>query len=239
MGMIGDVINFLSPHFFLFIVGVFALTGVIVTFHITYEYPSKEKPRSILLANSVLIIFSVFGNWVTNSDWLLFGIFSALLILVAIFNVKFITSNFNQRKLIILLIPILCIGIELINPVETLSYFPGSSVYRKIFGDFNGIGEAKAKLDNLRSSSVDRSIVGEYFEEKGLIAFKYGPGFIDNWQAFVYDPTGVLDRGIEMIDKNPNGFYTSLDFTEIKWMFGGDMNGIVKLEEDWYFCSFT
>jgi hypothetical protein len=84
------------------------------------------------------------------------------------------------------------------------------------------------------------------YKDGELYAFQHGFGFLDNWSGLVYDNTGILDQGIEIIKNNigeyqfdPNGYYYKDEFQRIKKLFGGDILWIERIEENWYYCSFT
>jgi hypothetical protein len=79
-----------------------------------------------------------------------------------------------------------------------------------------------------------------------LYAFQHGFSLLDNWHGIVYDNTGILDQGIEIIKNNmgdyssdPNGYYYKDEYQKIKKLFRGDIVWIEKIEENWYYCSFT
>lgn len=63
-------------------------------------------------------------------------------------------------------------------------------------------------------------------------AFPVGMGFIDNWCAFVHDPSEQIVR--------VNAFAWSDPAAE-PWrkLFGGDLTGCRRQDEAWFFCCFT
>lgn len=68
------------------------------------------------------------------------------------------------------------------------------------------------------------------------IAFSTG-GFLDNWTAYVYDPTGLVMKCEEY-----QGDWDKLhseEFKEVRELFGGDLLWAEPIGHGWYRCGFT
>ncbi len=56
-----------------------------------------------------------------------------------------------------------------------------------------------------------------------------------NWLGQVYDPSGIVMRSNEITREN----YYDSNLAPIREMFGGSMNGAIKVGEHWYVCWFN
>lgn len=68
------------------------------------------------------------------------------------------------------------------------------------------------------------------------IAFLRPGGLLDNWCAYVYDPSDELN------EISANGELVSADLPDrhrLRSIFGGDLVYCERLEARWYFCCFT
>ncbi len=70
-----------------------------------------------------------------------------------------------------------------------------------------------------------------------MMAFVGSQGIVDNWGGVVYDPTGLIEEGLEKgYDAN---VWNNEEFRELKGIFNGDLMGCSQIEENWFNCSFT
>jgi hypothetical protein len=69
------------------------------------------------------------------------------------------------------------------------------------------------------------------------VAFVLPGGILDNWNGFVYDPTGEV-LGIKALKKDFSNWNDDR-FRKIRMLFGGELCYCRHIEGDWYLCGFT
>ena len=185
----------------------------------------KKKTVLFLIFFDILLLFSIlFRHYIFNELWIFGDIILAILLLVnIIFTIYLVIKYRNKLLLNNLFVSILSIIIFVNNIDEKIAL---------------NIELYKAKT-NLEKMKVNNDIVLKNVStDSGLYAFTYVIGVLDNWAAIVYDDTGLLDKGIIIINNNKSYYYSD-EYNKIKKLFGGDIINIVKIEENWYLCSFT
>jgi hypothetical protein len=181
------------------------------------------KIIAIILINMGLLLYVLFKHYIVKEFWLMGSFFLIVLFIISIlFNTFFIKQCYKKIKLLLLFIPIICIIFDINN------------IGNKI-GMALELSKAKNKLDNIITNAVEYDNV---HKDGNMYAFVYISGVVDNWVAFVYDDTGLLDYGIKIIEENKN-YMNKKEYEKIKMLFGGDIYSILKLENNWYLCSFT
>jgi hypothetical protein len=69
-----------------------------------------------------------------------------------------------------------------------------------------------------------------------IVAFQLPGGILDNYQAFVYDPSGHVGQ-LQKFNGEVNWIDPELD--HLRAAFGGVMYYCEPLQESWYYCYFT
>jgi hypothetical protein len=181
----------------------------------------KHKIISVILILSELF-FILFSFYLQKELWFV-GFFIPYigLIILIIYSILMLIKIKTKLKYVYLIFPII-LGILLYNNI-------GDKISLNI-----ELNKAKNKYYKIVN---ENRIFNDVRNDNGLYAFKYFPGIIDNWIGIVFDNTGILDKGIEIINKNY--FYEVREYENIKKLFGGDIIYIKKLEENWYLCTFT
>jgi hypothetical protein len=179
----------------------------------------------ILIAIDVLLILSIlFRHYLDNILWIFAFFIIIVLIVISIFSsIIFLLKYHKKIHIINLSIPIISIILLF------------SNIHDKI--------AIKIELPKTKNK-LEKILKDEYYENKdleidnGLYAFVYISGVVDNWVAIIYDNSGILENGIEMIENDKN-FMKIENYQKIKRLFGGDIYSIKKIEENWYLCYFT
>jgi hypothetical protein len=172
----------------------------------------------------VLLSTILFKHYLENELWI-FG--TIIPIIIFILNIIYIILFVIKYKDIKLLLHFSFIAISIILLFNNID----DKIALKI-----ELNKAKNKLEKIikEKNYVNKGI----YEENGLYAFIYKSGVVDNWTAIVYDNSGILENGIDII-KNNKKYMEIEDYYKIKKLFGGDLYSIKKLEEKWYLCIFT
>jgi predicted small secreted protein len=180
----------------------------------------------LLIIIDILLVLSILFKYYFESKLWFFGtIIPIILLIINIFCSITFFVKFKKGYFINILIPILSIIL--------------------LFSNINICYENTIKLELSKAKNkLEKITGGEQYEmknvyiENGLYAFKFGCGITDNWTAIIYDDSGTLEKGLEIIEENEN-YFNLLEYESIKILFGGDIIYIRKLEKNWFLCGFT
>jgi hypothetical protein len=193
-------------------------------FGLSKETNKTIKLFTLLFMNFLLLSTVLLKHYLENELW-----FFGTIIIITIFILNIVCSSFfiirfkKMKLLLPFIVPVVSVILLLNNVDEKIAI--------KI-----ELGKAKNELakiikdDNYKRKSV--------YRENGLYAFVYKIGLVDNWSAIIYDNSGILEEGINIIENNEL-YMKNENYGKIKELFGGDLYLIKKIEEDWYLCSFT
>ena len=184
----------------------------------------KSIKLYLLITIDILLFLSIlFIHYLENIFSILFMFFIFILFIIYLATtVTFLVKYFNKKYLVNLLVPILCIVI-LFNDIP-------EKIAIKI-----ELHKVKNKFEKILKNEPYNT-KGVYIEN-GIYAFEYNKGFKYIWEAIVYDSSGLLENGIELIKNNKNNFGDE-EYRKIIGLFGGDLLRIKKLEDNWYLCYF-
>ena len=200
------------------------LVFIAISIYIFTSNTNKIFNNSLIIIFDILVILSIlFKHYLENILWFFSLLIIAYLFFFNIFFSVVLGIKRNKKYLINLLVPIISI-ILLINNI-------GDNIAINV-----ELIKAKNKIENIKNDNHYE--LKDVYVDNGLYAFKFGVGIIDNWTAIIYDETGLLELGIEIIEKDEY-YFNSIEFEHIKTLFGGNIIYIRKLEDNWFIVGFT
>jgi hypothetical protein len=179
---------------------------------------------TMVFMDLVSLMSVLFRHYLLDKLWILGSVIPIILIALNIFFKIISVIKFKSVKpLINFIVPIISM-ILLYNNID-------NEIAIKI-----ELNKAKKKYEKIINNEFIET--KDIYMRNGLYAFVFLHGVIDNWVALIYDDSGIMEKGLNII-KNNTGFFESSEYEEIKELFGGDIIYIRKLENNWYLCSFT
>ena len=175
-----------------------------------------------LFFNIVLLLSVILKHYIIKELWIIGELIPIFLLIINIeIIILFLIKHKNKKILFNMIISILSI-LLFINNID-----------EKIALNIE-LNRAKNSMENLHNN---KNVKNGYFYDDFFI-YEYYLGVTDNWIGIIYDNSGLLKHGIEIIKNNEN-YYFIEEYEIIKKLFGGDIIYIKKLEENWYLCYFT
>ena len=184
----------------------------------------KAKYYLLLFLDLFLLLSILFIHYIVNSLWII-GIVIPYVLLVINISVTILSCIYTKNTKILFNIFVSIISIILLLSNIGNRFALNIELYK-----------AKNKIEKIIENN-EYNTKNVYIDNE-LYAFVYTRGVVDNWTAIVYDNSGLLDIGINLIENNENYLYIE-EYNKIKILFGGDLYSIIKLEKNWYLCIFT
>lgn len=188
------------------------------------------KTKSIVLIYCIFLVLLFFQFYIFKylSFFILFNIVIIIIFFIlAVFVFTFQNiKNKKYKNLVLLFIPLILV----LNIFLNIKY--GFSEKIALFIEMPRIENKVEKYLQTGIKYKTQKIDGD------LIAFSWFSGVTDNWSAVVFDNTGTLEKGIEYIMNNKN-YFNSQEYNGIKKLFGGDIQSIKKIKDNYYLCIFT
>jgi hypothetical protein len=181
------------------------------------------KIIALIIIDLSLLLYVSFKHYIDNGFLLMGFLIQGILFLINIlYNIFFIKQSNKKKYLFVLLLPIICF-ILLFNNIDT-------KIALKI-----ELPKAKEKLEKIINNN---KTYDDVFIDENKYAFIYVAWVTDNWIGIIYDDSGLLEYGLEIINKNKN-YMEMKEYENVKNLFGGDLYSIQKIESNWYLCRFT
>jgi len=173
----------------------------------------------------VLLLLSVlFKHYLVDKLWIVGSIIPVIFFIInIIITVILLIKNKNKTVLIKAFVIIISVLLYLNNADEKIAL----NIELK---------NAKKTMEKIIEND-DIKVKNSYFSE-GFFVYGFLSGVTDNHVEIIYDNSGFLENGINII-KNNTRYLDSEEYGEIKILFGGDLYYIKKLDENWYLCYFT
>jgi hypothetical protein len=186
---------------------------------------NNTKKLFILLILDIFLLLSIlFKHYLGNGLWI-FG----LIIPIELFIVNIIVTllyliKYKNKIILLKYITIIICAILYFNNVD-----------EKIALNIE-LKRAKNTLEKIIENNNIELKNG--YISNGFFVYKFYSGMVDNWTAIIYDNSGFLENGINIINNNKN-YLNSEKYNEIQNLFGGKLYYIKSLEENWFLCFFT